>query len=326
MPDEILQEAILDQSPTMWDLPQNITIRLINVSENLTYLIEGSGNFKSILRVHRPGYRTDLEIMSELSWLDQLQSENLIATPSIIRGRDGARIQKILSPTTGKTLNLVMFEFVAGCHPKENLDQIDLFQALGQMAATLHQQVHRWIKPKDFYRPHWNLASILGENPVWGKWQSAPKVTAEITAVLNKAENLLTNRLSAIGKSNQNYGLIHADMRLANILLSRNQLTLIDFDDCGFGWFLYDFAASVSFIETHPRLNDFKQAWLHGYRGIQPISKGEEDLLDSFIMLRRLALLAWVGSHSESDEPKHLAPFFARETAEIAESYLINST
>ena len=115
-------------------------------------------------------------------------------------------------------------------------------------------------------------------------------------------------------------------MRLANILLNRNLLTLIDFDDCGFGWFLYDFAASVSFIENHPRLEDFKQEWLEGYRGVQPISKSDENMIDSFVMLRRLALLAWVGSHSESDEPKLLAPYFAQETAEFAETYLIKSS
>ena len=326
MPVNILPETILAKSTTLWDLPENITIRLINVSENLTYLLEVSGIYKSILRVHRPGYRTDIEIESELDWLDKLQSENLMAIPSAIRGKNGARIQKIRSQKTGDVVNLVMFEFVEGYHPQEDQDHIELFHILGQMAATLHEQVRQWSRPTGFYRQHWNLDTILGENPVWGKWQDAPGITAEISSILTRAEKSLIQSISAFGKSSQNYGLIHADMRLANILLNRNQLTLIDFDDCGFGWFLYDFAASVSFIENHPKLEDFKQEWLEGYREVQSISKSDENMIDSFVMLRRLTLLAWVGSHSESDEPKLLAPYFAQETAEYAETYLIKSS
>lgn len=326
MPYEILQEAILAKSPTLWDLPENITIRLINVSENLTFLLETTDSHKSILRVHRPGYRTDKEIASELIWLDQIRSENLIVTPTTIRGRDGARIQKIKSPTTGEALSLVMFEFVEGNHPQEDNNPIELFHSLGQMAATLHKQSRKWSRPANFYRQHWNLDTILGEEPVWGKWQCAPGITEEISSILLRAETKLTHRITSFGKSTHNYGLIHADMRLANLILNRSQIVLIDFDDCGFGWFLYDFAATVSFMENHPRLEDFKQEWLEGYREKQPISNREESFLNDFVMLRKLALLAWIGSHSESDEPKLLAPHFAQETVEIAESYLIKTT
>ncbi len=325
MPVDLQKESLLDESTSLWDLPTKTEIRLINVSENLTYLLESSGTNKSILRVHRPGYRTDKEIESELIWLDQLRSEKLIATPSVIRGKNGYRIQKIKSTETGNVVNLVLFEFAEGNHPQENHDQNELFNSLGQMAAILHKQVCRWSRPNEFYRQDWDLETILGDHPVWGNWQVAPGVTEEISSLLMRAEKELSDHIMAFGKSKQNYGLIHADMRLANILQSGKQLTLIDFDDCGFGWFLYDFAASVSFMETSPGLEDLKQAWLNGYREIHSVSKNEERLLDSFVMLRRLALLAWIGSHSESDEPKLLAPFFAQDTAEVAESYLIKS-
>jgi Ser/Thr protein kinase RdoA (MazF antagonist) len=50
------------------------------------------------------------------------------------------------------------------------------------------------------------------------------------------------------------FGLIHADLRLANLMVDDQGLTAIDFDDCGFGWWVYDLASALSFIETDPRL------------------------------------------------------------------------
>ena len=54
-------------------------------------------------------------------------------------------------------------------------------------------------------------------------------------------------------------------MRLANLLVDQNGIRVIDFDDCGYGWFMYDFAATISFIEDDPRILEFKSAWLEGY-------------------------------------------------------------
>jgi Ser/Thr protein kinase RdoA (MazF antagonist) len=133
----------------------------------------------------------------------------------------------------------------------------------------------------------------------------------------------IIRRLQAFGADAERYGLIHADMRLANLLISpAGETRLIDFDDCGLGWFLYDFATGVSFIEDHPQVPTLKEAWVEGYRQVRTLSPAEEREIDSFVMLRRLALLAWIGSHIEAPEPQQLAPDFARVSAELGERYL----
>ncbi|MEM9736660.1 MAG: phosphotransferase, partial [Pseudomonadota bacterium] len=69
----------------LWDLPEGARARLINISENVTYRVEAPG-WRSILRVHRPGYHGETEIRSELAWMTSL-AEAGIPVPEVIPGR-----------------------------------------------------------------------------------------------------------------------------------------------------------------------------------------------------------------------------------------------
>src|SRR5699024_1892176 len=100
----------------------------------------------------------------------------------------------------------------------------------------------------------------------------------------------------AFGKSKERFSLIHADLRLANLLIRRNQISVIDFDDCGFGWYLFDVGASLSFIEHHDYVPDLIDAWLKGYRKVRECSQAEEKEIPNVMMMRRLQHIAWIGS------------------------------
>ena len=60
---------------SLWDLPAGATPRLINLSENATFLVEAGSGYRRILRVHRAGYNSPLAIESELAWMAALQTE-----------------------------------------------------------------------------------------------------------------------------------------------------------------------------------------------------------------------------------------------------------
>ena len=94
------------------------------------------------------------------------------------------------------------------------------------------------------------------------------------------------------------------------------------FDDCGFGWFMYDFASAISFIEDSPMVSYFKSSWIKGYKSVRELSVEDEKEIDTFIMLRRMALLAWIGSHIEAPEPQQLSAGFAETTAKLGDIWL----
>jgi Ser/Thr protein kinase RdoA (MazF antagonist) len=97
---------------------------------------------------------------------------------------------------------------------------------------------------------------------------------------------------------------------------------VIDFDDCGDSWYLYDLAASLSFIEHEPYVPELVDAWVAGYREVAPLSAEEEAELPTFVLLRRLLLVAWIGSHAETETARGLGAGYTAGSCDLAEQYL----
>ena len=291
------------------------------VSENTTYCVIAPG-WRSVLRVYRPDAHSRETIVSELAWIEALRAAGVVHTPGPCCGRDGEWVQSVRSQD-GRAYHLAMFEYVAGRHPPEDAELPALFKELGALAARMHRQSRAWPRPPGFTRPHWNLQSIFGAAPLWGDWRDLPGLDAQGLGLLTRLQNALTERLGQFGTGSERYGLIHADMHQANLLVGEHGLCLIDFDDCGFGWYLYDFAASVTLVADPKQFPALEEAWLAGYTGILPLAAEDLAILPSLILLRRIALLGWIGSHPDSQTAAQLlADDFPAATLKLAEHYL----
>ncbi|MCW2687345.1 MAG: aminoglycoside phosphotransferase, partial [Mycobacterium sp.] len=193
---------------------------------------------------------------------------------------------------------------------------------LGRITAELHEHSHAWSRPSGFNRFSWDWEHSLGGQPRWGRWQDAGGVGKREHELLDRAVQLLRQRLTDYGSGPERFGLVHADLRLANLLVDGSTITVIDFDDCGLGWFFYDFGTAVSFIEDDPALPEWQDSWITGYRSRRPIAAADEEMLASFVLLRRLLLLAWMGTHSHSKESRTKAITYAEGSCTLADSYL----
>ena len=191
----------------------------------------------------------------------------------------------------------------------------------------MHAHARAWPLPDGFDRPVWDHAHTLGEHGYWGRWQDGLGIGAEERTLLERLDATVAARLEAYGKPADRFGLVHADIRLANLLVDEGHVRVIDFDDAGFAWFMYDFATTISFMEDHPRVPELRAAWLDGYRAVAPLDAAEEAELDTFVMLRRLLLVAWIGSHHTfATEAAELGAGFTAGTCALAEQYLSTHT
>jgi Ser/Thr protein kinase RdoA (MazF antagonist) len=317
-----LLAQLANNALSLWDMPDGAHARLINVSENATYLVEAPDGYKSIMRVHRENYHSRRAIECELAWLDALGSDGVVTTPGYYMAKDGQPIQECRIAGLPDARFVDLFHFVEGIAPDETEDMTAGYRELGVIGANCHAHAMTWAKPAPFERLTWDVDTVFGATPTWGDWRDAPEVTPDVRALLEQVETTIRTRLAAYGKAPERFNLIHADMRLANLLINADGTRLIDFDDCGNGWLMYDFAASISFIEDDPRIPDLRTAWLEGYRSVRELSAEDEAEIDTFIMLRRMALLAWIGSHIEAPEPQELAPGFAATTAQLGQTFL----
>jgi Ser/Thr protein kinase RdoA (MazF antagonist) len=302
-----------------WDDVAGATARLINHSENQTFQLDTPAQGSFTLRVHRTGYQSRASIESELAWLMALRRDTALSIPEPLPGRDGSLLQSFDTPQGARMA--VLFRHVPGSEPQPDSNLGDLFVKLGACAATLHNHVSAWQRPPGFERQVWQAATILDSDGPWGDWRMAPGVNKRNRAVLDRVDSALWLRLAAYGTSPDRYGLIHADMRLGNLLVDGDKVTLIDFDDCGFCWFTYDFAAAISFHETNPAVPALKAAWLAGYQSVRPLSPEDLAVIDAMVMLRRMALLAWIGSHAETRLAQQHMDGFADNTARLGERY-----
>jgi Ser/Thr protein kinase RdoA (MazF antagonist) len=312
---------VAERALAEYDLPLDSTLRLLNLSENATYAVEHAGSdHRSILRVHRKNYHRAHEIESELDWLDALKRDADVTVPVVLPTADGRRVVTVDDDGTAR--HVVHFEMVSGVEPDEETVTVEDFHTLGAITAALHDHAKAWSRPPGFGRFSWDWEHSLGEQPRWGRWQDAIGVGESETRLIGRAAQLLHQRLTQYGCGPQRFGLVHADLRLANLLVDGSDITVIDFDDCGLGWYFYDFGTAVSFIEDDPALPEWQDSWLAGYRSRSPIAAEDEDMLASFVLLRRLLLLAWMGTHSHSKESRTKAITFAEGSCALADRYL----
>ena len=154
-----------------WDLAENSTLTLLNISENATYRVDNpSLDEPLILRVHRTGYHTIDAVRTELAWMKALQEQAGVQTPQALPAADGEMIKLVETSALNETRMVVMFAFIEGTEPDESA-LLAPFSRLGKIAAKMHAHARAWQRPPYFERLVWDYEGTLGENGNWGRWQ-----------------------------------------------------------------------------------------------------------------------------------------------------------
>lgn len=290
-------------------------IHLLNVSENHTYQVE-SGDRSAILRLYRAS-RTPAQIRSELAWLAALANETAVSVPRVLADRDGQTLHR-LATSSGRAQYCVLFERLAGHEPTDNLPH--WFAILGGLCARLHRHGQGFRRPPDFDRPRLDWPGLVGERAIWGSWRQAPGLSDD-DAVIAEAAGRGRRQVEQFGYSADRFGLIHGDLRPANLLVDGACLHVIDFDDCADGWLLYDLATALSLLEDLPNAADLIAAWLNGYTQVTAVPPDHIKMIPHLVMLRRIQILSWLASHGDTDLARTHGPPYVTATVMAARRY-----
>ncbi len=297
-------------------------VKLVNVSENVTFrVLSAVDGAVYVLRLHRPGYHTLAELESERVWIRALGAAG-IAVPTPVLAPDGRdyvqvfiaahnahRYAGLARWTEGQMLDDLLRDSTdagtgSATSPGASPGIVGgYFEQLGALIARMHNQASNWPLPAGFQRHAVDADGLLGDAPFWGPFWDHPGFTSEERALVLATRDELRGVLARYGRSAANYGLIHADLHPGNLLVDEARLTVIDFDDAGFGWHQYDVAVALVKLHGKPHFETAQTALLRGYRRVRALSAQDQSMIPAFLLIRRLATIGWVYQRPEHDGP-----------------------
>lgn len=256
--------------------------------ENVVFRVAGAAG-DCALRLHRPGYRSDAELASELDWMHALAAGGLDVPDPVARpgggylARVGGHQVDVLGWVPGAPLGRAgELQGVA--------DRAGFCRQLGAAMARLHDISDAWARPEGFARPSWDRAGLLGETPLWGRFWEHPQLKPGERALLERVRQAADPVLARL-EGDADYGLIHADLLSENMLRDGERVWMIDFDDGGWGFREFELATFLLRFEDAPDYADLRAALVEGYAARRAV-KAEE--LDLFLLLRALTYPGWI--------------------------------
>ncbi len=306
-------------------------LELIKYRENAVFKLVAGNGVKYALRIHRAGYHSDASLRSELQWMAALDASG-IAVPVPLLDPDGASFAVVSSPGVPEPRQVDIFHWVAG----EQLGSVEagivdtaiiqhLYRLLGGQAARLHNQAVDWQPPAGFTRHAWDIEGLVGDAPFWGPFWELAALDAAQRELVNAARARVRADLLAYASDAENsgrYSMIHADLVSENLLVDGETVRLIDFDDAGFGWHLFELATALYFEMEQDYYPVAYKALIAGYREHRDLPEGQVQQLPLFLLARAFTYLGWVHTRQETETARELAPMLIEKACGLARAYL----
>ncbi|MDG4897635.1 phosphotransferase [Mesorhizobium sp. WSM4976] len=299
----------------LWGL-EGCLVTLVAARENQVFRVEAlSGPLA--LRLHRPGYRSRAELASELAWMAALEGRG-VKVPRPVPANDGSLCVAVAGTFVDVLTYLEGTPLIKDGQVAQDADSSETAFRLGGTLARLHDISDEWNAPAGFVRPAWDVEGLLGDNPLWGRFWENPALTRHQAELLTGARRAAQRALSRLGPD-LDYGLIHADAVPENVLVGDGAVYLVDFDDGGFGFRLFDLATTVNRLQRHAPDGAASRRFLDGYLKARPIDLRP---LPLFRLLRSLTYVGWVIARIDEPGAAARCTRFIDEAISQAKTYL----
>jgi Ser/Thr protein kinase RdoA (MazF antagonist) len=239
-------------------------------------------------------------IASELTWLAALRHEAGLPVPEPVPALDGSLLTKIAAPGVPQGRVVSLMRWIDGRHLTTGFRPHHA-QAVGRLVAQLHQFSAVWQPPPGFQRFHWDWEGQFGE----GELSGTDELIASMPEQFQQAFKIVTARvreaMDSFGKGPDAYGLVHADLYLENVLFKDGEPRPIDFEDCGFSYWMCDIGVFLSqwpWTDAFPRIRD---AFLDGYAQVRTLPEAQLKQLDLFMAAQYAQMVLWASAFMRDD-------------------------
>jgi Ser/Thr protein kinase RdoA (MazF antagonist) len=171
----------------------------------------------------------------------------------------------------------------------------NVLRALGETMARLHRFSETFVPPPGFVRPRWDFERLCG--PGWERRRRVlrPNLTGPQRRFFDRLRPFLRERLTGLGESPEQFGVIHSDLHPWNVLVHRGQIRVLDTEDVAWGYYAFDVAVPLYELQQcwPDRFAALRDPFLAGYRAIRPID-AEPDDLAPFYAMRTIDIAVWL--------------------------------
>lgn len=203
------------------------------------------------------------------------------ASAEMLHVVEGVQVD-VLTWLTGVPVNVALADRTAD-------ERADLFREIGRQMAHLHDVIDAWTPPVGFERCAWDRTGLLGEAPLWGRFWDNPQLTSEDRQLLLDLREAANAELTQL-EDHLDYGLIHADLVSENIMVDVDRIQMIDFDDGGFGFRLFEIVTALVKYRGRPDYPALKDALIGGYLTVRQINLAPFNL---FMAVRAATYVGW---------------------------------
>jgi Ser/Thr protein kinase RdoA (MazF antagonist) len=258
---------------------------------------------KFLLRIHQAisdshdDIWQKLEVVeSELLWLAALHHDTKLTVQKPIKNLHNRWITQVAGHENTDTFYCSLLNWIDGEIFQSERTPQQAYQ-LGMLMAQLHQHSQQWQIPQNFIRPSYDRNRF---NTALAKLYPAilqELISAENYNVLKSAVCQIQEMMETLERNREVWGLIHADLHDGNYLLYGDELRLIDFARCGFGYYLYDVASTLQYLPSAVRASFFS-----GYQTGQKLPESYIQVVEGFFIMAMIDVLSFHVSNPQEQQ------------------------
>lgn len=259
-----------------------------------------------VLRIH--ALSDEDTIVSELTWLAALSQEAGLPVPAPVKTPAGKLVTQIATPEVPNGRFISMLRWLDGRRLRTSLRPKHL-TSMGRVVAQMHSFSAGWLPPAGFGRPNWDWDSQMGgslfRHPMEQIVASIPtKYREPFQYISGEAKQ----QMKSFGKGADAYGLIHADLYPENVLFKAGEAYPIDFEDCGYGYWIWDIAVALCTWAWGKEWERMRDAFWTGYTQIRTLPEKQSAKLDLFVAIQFATMVLWSSALFMND-PKREAEY-----------------
>lgn len=278
-------------------------IHLLDSFESIVYEFEREGE-GFILRVGHSFRKSEALIQGEVDWINHLVRGGVSAARAI--SSENGKLVEVIDDAQGGQFLVTAFIKAKGQQPWVAGWTPTRYENYGRLLGKMHALAVDYQPVPAWRRPEWNDASLNFIELYLPK--------AEVVA--RQTYDALMEHIHALPKDPTSYGLIHQDAHQNNFFMDAyGAITIFDFDDCAYSWFVNDIAIVLFYISMDAEELGFKDSasfthefmthFLQGYRQAYSLSPSWLKEIPAFLKLRELELYAVVHRDFQIEGTEH---------------------